>query len=186
MNFVLFGIQGSGKGTQAKIISEKFHLTIIEAGEALRHLAQEKSELGEKVKGIVESGNLVPAPILVEIIENFLSKLPADQPVLFDGFPRNFEQKVLFDEMMTKHHRDFTAININLPQEETIKRLLSRARHDDVPEIMTKRIRIFIQDTTPIIEQYRIQNKVIDINGYQTIEEVSREIISKTEHYFLK
>jgi adenylate kinase len=186
MNFVLFGIQGSGKGTQAKIIAEKYKLKIFETGEALRNLAHEDSELGHKVKTLVESGNLVSANIIVEIIENFLSKLPENQDILFDGFPRNLEQEKLFDEMMKKHHRDFMAINLNLPQEETVKRLLARGRHDDVPEIITKRIRIFFQDTTPIIDHYRAQSKVVDINGFQTIDNVSIEIFSKIDQYFVK
>ena len=186
MNFVLFGIQGSGKGTQAKIIAEKHKLKIFEAGEECRNLAKEDSELGHTIRNLVENGNLVPASIIIQIIENFLKQIPESQGILFDGFPRNVEQEKEFNELMKRYHRDFRAIHIQLPQEETVKRLLARGRHDDKPEIITKRIRIFFQDTTPIIEHYRSENRIIDINGYQTIENVSKEILSKIDQYLLK
>ena len=72
MDFVLFGIQGSGKGTQSKFLAEKFNLKIFEMGGQLRILAQEDSELGKKIKNIIEAGHLVPTDVVMEIIENFL------------------------------------------------------------------------------------------------------------------
>lgn len=184
MNLILFGIQGSGKGTQAQIIAQKYHLKIFETGAALRQLATEDSELGHKIRNLVEQGNLVPTNIILEIIENFLTKLPADQDIIIDGFPRNLEQKEKFDQLMKKHQREFRAINIMIPQQETIKRLLARGRHDDVPDIIKKRVRIFLQETTPIIEQYHNEEKIIDIDGFQTIENVSQEIFSKIHKFF--
>lgn len=186
MDLVIFGIQGSGKGTQAKILSARYNLQIFEAGAECRRLAAEDSELGHKVKELIDGGNLVPSAIIIEILDQFLSKVEAGQDVLFDGIPRNPDQHVEFDKLMVKWNRTFTALNIQLAEEETIKRLLARGRKDDVPEVITNRIKIFIRDTSPIIESYRTQNKVIDIDGNHVIEEVSKDIESKLDPIFLK
>lgn len=186
MDLALFGIQGSGKGTQAKIISERYNLVIFETGEKCRSLAKEDSELGQKIRNLVEHGDLVPAPIIMEIVDHFMSQIPADQGVIFDGLPRNSEQQAAFDAILKKWNRDFLAIHIDLSEEVTIKRLLARGRHDDIPEIITNRIKIFIKETSPVIASYRSQNKIIDINGDQSIENVAIEIESKLDPYFLK
>lgn len=186
MNLVFLGIQGSGKGTQSKIIADRYNLKIFETGAECRHLATLDSELGHKVREIVDSGNLVSADIVMEIVNNFLSHTDPKQSVIFDGVPRNHEQQDSFDQMMKKWNRDFLAINLQLPEEETIKRLLSRNRHDDKPEIITNRIKIFIRDTAPIIASYREQNKTVDIDANQSIEKVAEQIESKLDPYFLK
>ena len=185
MDLALFGIQGSGKGTQAKIIAERYNLVIFETGEKCRSLAKEDSELGQKIRDIVEHGNLVPASIIMEIVDDFVGKTSPDQGIIFDGLPRNSEQQRLFDQILQKWNRQFLAIKIELPEEVTIKRLLSRGRHDDVPEIITNRIKIFIKETSPVIDYYLTQNKVIEINGDQTIENVAIEVETKLDPYFL-
>jgi adenylate kinase len=186
MNIVIFGIQGSGKGTQAQLLVKKYHLALFEAGAECRRLASEDSELGRKVKEIIDGGDLVPSNVIIEILDAFLSKVPATQNVIFDGIPRNPDQQVEFDRILKKWNRDFIALNIELPEEETIKRLLARGRHDDKPEIITNRIKIFVRDTAPIIEAYRAQNKIININGNQSIEQVDLEINNKLAPYLNK
>jgi len=186
MNIVLLGIQGSGKGTQAKIMAKKYNMIIFEAGGECRHLAEEDTELGHKVKTIVNSGNLVPSNVIMEILDNFLSKTPAEQKIIFDGIPRSPDQKIDFDNVLQKWHRDFIVMQIQLPKDETIKRLLTRGRHDDTQEIITNRHNIFLNDTTPVIETYRSKDKLIAINGHQSIEQVAEEIALKLDPYFLK
>jgi adenylate kinase len=185
MDLALFGIQGSGKGTQAKLIAEKYQLAYFETGAECRKLAAEDSELGRQVKEIIEGGHLVPAEVVMQILEKFLSNLPAGKKVLYDGIPRNSEQQKEFDELLKKFNRDMIAINIGLSQEETIKRLMARGRNDDKPEIITQRIKIFFRDTTPVIENYRAQNKIIDVDGNKSIEACAQEIFSHLDQYFL-
>ncbi len=185
MNVVIFGIQGSGKGTQAKIMAERYNLVTFETGEECRRLAKEDSDLGRKIKKIVAGGNLVPAKVILEILDNFLAKVPADKNIIFDGIPRNKKQQKEFDKILKKWKREFVALNIQIPEEETVKRLYIRGRHDDTAEIIKNRIKIFQRNTTPVIEKYRAQNKVIDINGHQKIDEVAAEIHKKIDHHFL-
>jgi adenylate kinase len=185
MNVAIFGIQGSGKGTQAKIMAERYNLASFETGEECRRLAKEDSELGHKIKKIVASGNLVPAQIILQILENFLSKTPSTQSIIFDGIPRNQKQQKEFDRIMKKWKRPFIALNIDIPEDETIKRLATRGRHDDTPEIIKNRIKIFLKNTRPVIEKYRKQGKVIDVNGHQSINKVASEIHKKIDPHFL-
>lgn len=183
MNIVLLGIQGSGKGTQARIIVDRYKLTYFEMGGELRKLAAEESPLGQKVKSIVDSGNLVPAHIIMQILDNFLSKLPPSEGVVLDGIPRNSEQQKEFDALMTKYNREFKVMHFMVPEDETIKRLLARHRQDDIPEVITQRIKVFIRDTKPVIEEYKKRGNVIEINGNQPIEAVANEVSEKLAPY---
>ncbi len=176
MNIVLLGIQGSGKGTQAKILAPKYNLQIFEAGAQCRRLAREDSELGRKVKPIVESGNLIPSQILIEILDEFIAKLGPDQGFILDGMPRSIDQKGFFDQLMKKWNRDFVVLNLQLPQEETLKRLMARGRHDDTPEIINNRLKIFFNDTKPVLDIYQNEGKIIVINAHQEIEKVAQDI----------
>jgi adenylate kinase len=184
MNVVIFGIQGSGKGTQAKIMAERYNLATFETGEECRRLAKEDSPLGRKIKKIVEGGNLVSAQVIMEILDHFLAQVPADRNIIFDGIPRNQKQQKEFDKILKKWKREFVALNIQIPEEETLKRLYARGRHDDTTEIIRNRIGIFQKNTTPVIEKYRTQHKVIDINGNQKIDQVAAEIHQKIDHHF--
>ena len=183
MNIVLLGIQGSGKGTQARIIVDRYKLTYFEMGGELRKLAVEESPLGLKVKEIIESGNLVPAHIIMQILDNFLSKLQPNEGVVLDGIPRNSEQQKEFDALMAKYNRDFKVMHFMVPEDETIKRLLARHRQDDIPEVITQRIKVFIRDTKPVIEEYKKRGNVIEINGNQPIETVANEVSEKLASY---
>lgn len=185
MNIVLLGIQGSGKGTQAEIMAKRYNLSIFEMGNEFRHLAEEDSELGHKIKSIIEHGKLVPAKIVIQVLQGFLKKIPKAQSVIFDGIPRNQAQQKAFNRLMTKEKRDFRVVNIDIPEDETIKRLVLRSRHDDTPEIIKQRIRIFLQNTKPVIQNYRRKKLVIEVNGNQSIKQVAAEIHRHLDNYYI-
>lgn len=204
MDLVLFGIQGSGKGTLGKIIADKYGFEIFETGGQLRILAQEDTELGRKVKSIVEAGHLVPNEVVMDIIENFMSHLPPNKNVIFDGIPRKPEQAKSFDELMKKLGREFTCIFINVPEEVAIKRLSSRricgkckkvfaadytkpecencggtliTRNDDNPESIKIRVKAYYDETSPVIERYKTSGNLLVINGDQSIKDAGEEIL---------
>ena len=204
MDLVLFGIQGSGKGTLGKIIADKYGFQIFETGSELRKLSQEDSDLARTVKSIVEAGHLVPNEVVMDIIENFMKHLPAGTKVLFDGIPRKLEQAETFDALMQKLGRTFMGILIELPEEVALKRLTTRrmcencktiypaaytkdtcekcgrklvTRNDDNPESIKTRIAAFFQETIPVIERYNKKNLMITMNGNQSIEDAASETL---------
>ena len=203
MDLVLFGMQGSGKGTQSKAIAEHCNLVIFETGAELRRLSSEDSELAQKVKAIIESGNLVPTEVVMEIITDFLHKLPAGKNALFDGIPRSDDQKEQFDALMTKEGRSFKGLLIELTEAEAVKRLTTRrmcptcktifpaayeketcehdgstliTRQDDTPDAIRVRLDTFLQKTVPVIEAYKAEGKMLIVKGEQAIEKVTTDI----------
>lgn len=186
MNIVLLGVQGSGKGTQAEIMAKRYNLASFEMGNEFRTLAEKNSPLGHKIKTIIDNGKLVPTQIVIQVLESFLEKIPINRPVIFDGIPRNQKQQKAFNKLMKAQNRDFLVVNIGIPEEETMKRLTLRSRHDDTPDIIKQRTQIFLENTQPVIQNYRQKNLVIEINGNQKIATVAKEIHQHLDSYFLK
>jgi len=180
-DLILVGIQGSGKGTQARILAEKFGYQIFETGGELRAMAKEESELGKKVKEITERGDLVPNEIVMEIVENFLNKTSSEIPVIFDGIPRSDSQRVSLEDLLQIHGREFSVLEVRLSEGESIRRMMKRAeienRADDTPEVMKKRIANFYAHTQPLLDAWK--SHLISVDGDQSIEDVSKEILEK-------
>jgi len=208
-DFILFGMQGSGKGTQGQILAAKLNLQVFETGGQLRKLAAEDSELGKKVKGIIESGNLVSDAVVMEIVENFLKKTPATEGVIFDGIPRSESQYLMLEGEFEKFNRKPTALYIKLTEEEALKRLLGRKtcskcgkifgskdniaaatvcpvcggelkiRADDTEEAIRTRLNVYAAQTLPVIEKYRAAGRLIEVDGSQPVDEVTAAILSQ-------
>jgi len=203
MDLVFFGMQGSGKGTQGKLLAERHDLTVFETGGALRKLAQEDSELGQKVKSIIEAGKLVPNEVVMEIIEDFMGKLPEGKTVLFDGIPRKMEQAETFDALMEKLGREFMGVLIEISEDVAMERLTTRrlcgdckevypskyekdscekcggelvTRKDDNAEAIQTRLKAYAEETMPVIEKYVAAGKMLKVNGAQAIEDVDTEL----------
>lgn len=199
MDIILFGMQGAGKGTVGKAIAEKYKLQIFETGGALRALSQEDSELARKVKSIIEAGHLVPNEVVMEIVENFISKLPAGTNVLFDGIPRKVEQAESLNALLKKNGRTYRAVILDIKEESALKRLTTRrickgcksvypvtftgdkctacggelvTRSDDNPEAIQTRLKAYREETVPAIALY--QDGMIKIDGEPSIEEVEK------------
>ncbi len=126
MDLILFGMQGAGKGTIGKAIATRYNLQIFETGGALRTLSQEDSELARKVKAIIEAGHLVPNEVVMEIVENFLNKLPPNTNVLFDGIPRKVEQANSLNALLDKNGRIYKGLLLDINETTALKRLTTR------------------------------------------------------------
>ncbi|MFA7319199.1 MAG: nucleoside monophosphate kinase [Parcubacteria group bacterium] len=214
MNIVIFGPQGSGKGTQAEKLAQKFDAEHIDMGKFLREVAARPTPLGREVWQIQNvTKTLVPARILEEVFTIKLNDIPREKAIVFDGFPRNIDQTQYFEKAMGEFGRQTdAAIVISLSEEESMRRISKRwicakckkvfimgrdvqsdkekctdcggsiiQRTDDTPEGIKKRLKVFKEETLPVIEYYREKNKLIEIDGNRSIEEVFQDILAKLE-----
>lgn len=165
MNIIIMGPQGSGKSTQGDLLAERLGIPHIQTGEIYRQIAQQDSELGRKVKAVLDVGGLIDDQVTFEVVDKHLAEIKSG--FIIDGFPRTLvqAQRELFPVDKV--------IYIRLTDEEAIKRLLLRKRKDDTPEIIAERLKLYHQQTEPILDYYRKQGKLAEVDGSGTIEEVS-------------
>ena len=199
-NIILLGAPGAGKGTQAAMSAEEFKVPHISTGDILRRNMKEGTPLGLKAKAFVESGGLVPDEVVIGLVEDRLSQDDCKNGYILDGFPRTIAQA----EALDKVARIDLAINIDVPFETIIDRLGGRrvcvcgetyhvsmlngettckrcgkelfVRDDDKPETVKNRLKVYSDQTQPLIDYYRSQNKVVDIKANGTKEEIFADI----------
>jgi adenylate kinase len=182
VNLLLLGPQGSGKGTQAKRITEAWDIPHVSTGDMFRAL-DGSTELGRHVKEIMARGELVPDEITIAMIEDRLSQDDAVDGFILDGFPRNLAQAEALDAMLASIGRGLDAILFfDLPDEVALKRMQGRARSedrgDDTPEAIRKRLAIYHEQTVPVVEHYRATGKLVPLHAARPIEAVYGEIAS--------
>lgn len=177
MRIIIYGPQGSGKSTQATLLSEKLHLPVISAGEISRLIAEENSPEGKHVKELMDRGEPTPTEIIAPRIERALTAPSAQNGFILDGFPRYTDQieqlAVIMDHLGSDIDRVF---QIKLSEDEGIKRIMSRVategRKDDNPDAIGRRLQLYHQQTEPIISYFKKLGKLIEIDGSGSIEEV--------------
>jgi adenylate kinase len=181
VNILLLGPQGSGKGTQAKRISEAYGIPHIATGDMLRAAMAAATELGRKVKPIYDSGELVPDDLMIELTRERLAEDDTESGFVLDGFPRTTAQAEALEPMLREIGKELDVVFVlQLPDELCIERLLKRAqlegRVDDTPEAIAKRLEIYHRETEPLIEWYRIRSNVVTIHADRSPNEVFAEI----------
>lgn len=181
MDLVFFGIQGSGKGTQAKKLAADMGYDIFEAGGELRKIAASGSELGKTVKSYIDQGHLVPHEIIMKVVETAIAARPKTTKILFDGIPRDDAQMRDFNGVMEKAGRDFRCIHFLLDAAEAERRILGRAasegRADDADTaIIRRRMSTFTEKTLPVIRKYEEAKKVTEIRADRGVDEVYADL----------
>ena len=209
MNIVLMGCPGAGKGTQSAKLQQKFDLQHISTGDVLRKEIASGSELGKKIAGIINNGNLVPDDMMAAMLENIVKK--AEKGVILDGFPRTVAQAKILDDMMQRLGKNINlVIMIDLPEGEVVNRICSRrqckkcgailhvnveypltmcstcggelySRPDDTPERAKHRLEVYHEDTLPVKNYYLNSGKYVEVNGDQTPEQVFEDIVQILE-----
>ena len=184
MNLILFGPPGAGKGTQAKILIERFNIVQISTGDMLREEVKSGSDLGKLAKEIMDKGNLVSDEIIMSMIKKRITKPDCENGFILDGFPRTYNQAVNLDTILNSLNLKIDkVIEINVDENLLLQRILNRAsenqstRDDDNSEILKNRIIVYKKDTLPVLEYYRKLNKLYTVDGMQNIEEVSKNIL---------
>ena len=181
LNLLILGPQGAGKGTQAKRIAEEYGVPHIATGDILRAAIAQGTELGLRVKPIVESGRLVSDELMVDLIRERLAAEDTDAGFVLDGFPRTLAQAEALDTMMGGIGRTFAAVlALQVPDEIARERMLGRAqkegRTDDTPEAIDRRLELYHRETEPLLEYYRTRGRFVPIHGDRTEGEVFAEI----------
>jgi adenylate kinase len=182
VNLLVLGPQGAGKGTQAARISAEYGIPHIATGDMFRAL-DDSTELGRKVKAIMDSGELVSDEVTVAMIEERLGAADAADGFVLDGFPRTLAQAEALDNMLGGIGRGLDAILFfDVSDEVGLERALSRAqiegRTDDTPDAIAKRLEVYHEKTEPIVEHYRMTGKLVPLHADRSIEEVWSEIRS--------
>jgi adenylate kinase len=181
MNIILFGPPGAGKGTQAEKIVNHFTIPHLSTGDIFRANIKNETPLGKKVKAILDSGKLVSDETVVELVADELSKENYDDGVVLDGFPRTVGQAEALDQFLSENGRKIDAfITLDVPEEELINRILSRGegRSDDTPEKIKTRLKVYRDETEPVLSHYEKQGVVKIIDGVGNIEEIFNRIIT--------
>lgn len=180
--YLLFGPPGAGKGTQAKLMVEKFNLHHVSTGDLLRKEIAKETELGKLAKSIIDAGNLVDDSIVVKMIENEIANNPHVSGFLFDGFPRTTGQAIILDEMLRKKGNKIDkVISFEIDDNLVFERIQHRAniegRKDDAePKTIQNRINTYHAKTEPLIDFYKKQEKYCSIPGDGTIEAIFEEV----------
>jgi adenylate kinase len=187
MRLILLGPPGSGKGTQAQRLVERYDIVQLSTGEMLRAAVAAGTPVGLQAKDIMASGGLVSDEIVVSIISDRIEQPDAKNGFILDGFPRTVPQAEALDELLKHKHMKLDAvIELRVNESALLARVEKRVeetrargedvRLDDTPEVLTKRLAAYRSQTEPLIHYYSERRKLLTVDGMMTIEEVTREI----------
>jgi adenylate kinase len=181
LDVLLLGVQGSGKGTQAKRLADEYGLAHIATGDMLRVAMADGTPLGQRVKPIYDAGELVPDDLMIELIRERLQAPDTGDGFILDGFPRTMAQADALDSMLSEIDRPLTVVlELQVPDDVAVERLRKRAveegRSDDTPEAISKRIALYNQETKPLVSHYRLAGNLVGIHGDRSENEVFGEI----------
>lgn len=210
MKIIMLGAPGAGKGTQAKMIADKFGIPHISTGDIFRANIKNGTELGKKAKEFMDKGQLVPDELTVEILLDRVAADDCKNGYVLDGFPRTIPQADVLDKELTKlgDKVDF-AINVDVPDENIVRRMSGRRaclkcgatyhiehippkkegicdtcgselvqRDDDKPETVQNRLKVYHEQTQPLIEYYDGKNILKTVDGTKDMQEVFNNIVS--------
>lgn len=183
LNLVLFGPPGAGKGTQAEKMIEKYGLLHISTGDAIRAEVEEGTLLGIQAKSLIDRGELLPDDTVIEIIHDFIQDNNNGViGTIFDGFPRTITQSMALNSMLSNENSQVDmVISLEVEDQILIDRILNRGktsgRADDLSEeVVRNRIAVYKKQTSIVKEYYAKQNKVAEINGVGSIDDIFAEI----------
>lgn len=176
MIVVIIGIQGAGKSTQGNLLSEKLKIPYLSTGHIFREMAKEKTPVGRYIKEVMNAGYLIPDDKTLEIVSEYLSRPEYKGGYIIDGFPRTITQAKAFKAEIKY------VVYLNVSDREALWRLSLRndaVREDETIAAIRKRIDLFHKFTEPVLEYYRKRGILVEIDGEQKIEDISREIMKK-------
>jgi adenylate kinase len=182
LNIVLFGPPGAGKGTQSEKIINQYGLIHLSTGDLFRKHLSEGTELGKTAKGFMDNGKLVPDDVVIGMVEDKISHHMDAKGFIFDGFPRTVAQAEALDVMLSKHDLHISGmISLEVPEEELKNRIRERAKtsgrvDDQDEEKINTRIQVYLNETAPVADFYRSQQKFQHVDGVGSIDDIFKSI----------
>lgn len=180
LNLIIIGRSGSGKGTQAELLVKLMgNLFYISSGQLFRRLSEQHTDIGQRVKKIVEEGGLPPDEIAISLwLYEIAYNVKPDQGIIFDGAPRKLEEAKHLDSILqfTGRFNNTKVLLIDISRDEAFKRLKLRARSDDTDEAIHNRLNFYEEQVSWVVSHYQEQGKLIKINGEQNIEKIHEDI----------
>lgn len=183
MRIVLFGPPGSGKGTQAGMLKDQLGLPHISTGDLLRAAVKAGSPLGQKVKAVMEAGQLVSDDLMLELLEDRFAQPDAAAGFILDGYPRNLAQANALDALLARIGQPLDiALLLEVPQDLLVDRLAGRAsaegRKDDNPDTVRARLQVYQEQTAPVAEYYRQRGQMTALDGTGSIDQVQQRLLA--------
>lgn len=176
---IFLGPPGAGKGTQGQLIAERFGVPHISTGDILRNAIAQGTPLGLKAKTYVDKGDLVPDGLILDLIKETLQREEAKQGWVLDGFPRNVAQAEFLTQLLALLQQPcHLVINLDVPDEVILQRLLARGRKDDTEDTIRHRLGVYREQTAPLIDYYKKMGLLKTVNGNRPPTEIADEIQS--------
>ena len=174
---IFLGPPGAGKGTQAQVLCKRCEVPHISTGDILRGAVKAQTELGKKAEGYMNAGELVPDDLILGLIRERLNQADASSGWLLDGFPRNVEQANFLNDLLEEIEQscDFV-INLEVPDDVLVERLLERGRVDDKEDVIRNRLEVYREQTEPLIALYSGRKQLVSVNGNQEMDSVTAEL----------
>jgi adenylate kinase len=183
MYLILFGPPGAGKGTQAKILQDEWGLVQLSTGDMLRAAVAAGTDLGKRVKAVMDRGDYAPDEVVIGIIRERLEQPDAAKGAVFDGFPRTIAQAEALDRMLEERRTKIArAIELEVNPEILVGRVAQRSletggsRGDDTPQTLRKRLEVYEKQTAPLLDFYRRQGKLTSVDGMAPIPQVAAAV----------
>jgi len=181
MNLIFFGAPGVGKGTQADKLANRLEIPHVSTGAIFRAAVGEGSELGLSAKQFMDKGELVPDELTTAIVVDTLRRPEFDRGFILDGFPRNLQQAESLQGALEGRKSPIDRVRARTaPKDEPASRMLARGRDDDTAEVIENRLKVYREETQPVLDFYREKGIVVEVNGVGEVDEVHERVYEAT------
>ncbi|MHB8630401.1 MAG: adenylate kinase [Candidatus Limnocylindria bacterium] len=179
---IFMGPPGVGKGTQAKLLAARNGWVQLSTGDLFRDHLKRATPLGQLAQRYMDRGDYVPDDVTIDMVREFIDSLPRDTRVMFDGFPRTVAQAEALEALLAERGRSIgRVLLIDVPQDELVRRMLARSRAegraDDTPEVFANRLRVYTEQTKPVVDHYEALDRVRTVDGLGDVDTVTARLL---------